>query len=510
MRKKLLFLILDQAFIFLAIYLSATIRGEPLAELFVTRFPNWLILWVAFVATGLAFRKYDLKKSVSLRQTGMRVIKANFVFAGVVSLILLFAARLVASRALFFGTLGFATLGELLFVFIMNMFREARMVDNGKTAATAEASARAAPARPPEQLREDSGPRFVSRHGQIIRQSVLEQTGEEVFEFLSSHMSVDESSVVVSVNNRLNILTLPTETITSIINLEKVNNHRYVNKFLETVNFKLPPGGLYAGCATPHSVRKKRFMRRLTPVLGYPLYIVDFLVHRVMPKLPVFRKLYFSITKGKNRVMSKAEILGRLYACGFEVVDQKVIGDCMVFVARKIRNPYYDNNPTYGPLIRLQRVGKDGRMIGVYKMRTMYPFAEYLQEYVHKVNELDDKGKFKDDFRISTAGKIMRKLWLDEQPMWINWLNGDLKLVGVRPLSRHYFSLYTRELQEKRIKVRPGLIPPYYADMPETFEEIMESESRYIDAYLKNPIRTDWRYFRKAFVNIVFRRARSG
>ena len=84
-----------------------------------------------------------------------------------------------------------------------------------------------------------------------------------------------------------------------------------------------------------------------------------------------------------------------------------------------------------------------------------------------------------------------------------------MKVVGVRPLSQHYFNLYSKELQEKRIKNRPGLIPPYYADMPETLEEIQESELRYLDSYEKHPLRTQLRYFWKAFYNILFRRARS-
>jgi hypothetical protein len=69
--------------------------------------------------------------------------------------------------------------------------------------------------------------------------------------------------------------------------------------------------------------------------------------------------------------------------------------------------------------------------------------------------------------------------------------------------------LYTDELKEKRTKIKPGLVPPFYADMPKSLEEIMESESRYLDAYNRNPLWTDIRYFFKAFYNIVFKQARS-
>jgi len=74
----------------------------------------------------------------------------------------------------------------------------------------------------------------------------------------------------------------------------------------------------------------------------------------------------------------------------------------------------------------------------------------------------------------------------------------------------YYFSLYPEDLQQMRIKVKPGLVPPYYADMPNGMNEILESERNYLKAYAEKPIRTDLKYFSKAFVNIVFKGARSG
>jgi lipopolysaccharide/colanic/teichoic acid biosynthesis glycosyltransferase len=118
-------------------------------------------------------------------------------------------------------------------------------------------------------------------------------------------------------------------------------------------------------------------------------------------------------------------------------------------------------------------------------------------------------GKVRDDFRLTEWGKVMRRLWLDELPMLYNLVKGDLQLFGVRPLSAQYFDMYPKDLQELRMQVKPGLVPPFYADMPETFEEICESERRYIQAYLERPVRTQVGYFWRAFVNIVFKGARS-
>ena len=147
----------------------------------------------------------------------------------------------------------------------------------------------------------------------------------------------------------------------------------------------------------------------------------------------------------------------------------------------------------------------------MHKFRTMYTYSEYIQSYVYEYQHLEKGGKFKDDYRVNFWGTFLRKVWLDELPMVWNMLRGDMKLVGVRPLSRHYFSLYTPEMQELRTRTKPGLLPPFYYDRksPETIEEVQESERRYLEAYLKAPRRTDWRYFWGIVGNIIFHHKKS-
>ncbi len=343
-----------------------------------------------------------------------------------------------------------------------------------------------------------------------MKDLILKESGKEVYEFLNNHIDLDDpKTFVISTTTRFNIDNQPEDSFENIINLHKINDIRYVNKFFESVNAKLPNNGLHLGFAETKNMRKNKIRKKYPPIINFILYCVDFIMKRIFPKFGLTKRIYFFLTRGLNRVMTKSEIMGRLYSCGFEYLDDAFLNGSYVFVFKKIKDPAYDHKATYGPLIRLRRVGKDGRIFNVYKMRTMHPYSEYLQEYIHRRNSLQEGGKFKDDFRVSTIGKMMRKLWLDELPMIINLLKGDMKLVGVRPLSKHYFNLYTKELQEKRTKYKPGLVPPFYAEMPKTMEEIMETEMRYLEAYEKHPFLTDWKYFWKAVYNIVFQKARS-
>ncbi|MCK5505415.1 MAG: GxxExxY protein [Thermodesulfovibrionia bacterium] len=65
------------------------------------------------------------------------------------------------------------------------------------------------------------------------------------------------------------------------------------------------------------------------------LYFVDFIWKRVFPKLPFFKKIYFAVSKGRNRALSLTEGLGRISFCGFDELSNKVIG-CALEVHRNL------------------------------------------------------------------------------------------------------------------------------------------------------------------------------
>src|SRR6185436_6179120 len=351
--------------------------------------------------------------------------------------------------------------------------------------------------------------RDIRKHSHVS-ETIIKEFGTGVYEFIDTHAEVEsDKSMVIMTNDTLNIHSLSHNYFNSIINLKRINDSKYINKLFEAINAKLPENGTFIGCVETTELRKNRLLHKYPVGVAHLYYTFDFVFKRIFPKLPITKKIYFKITAGRNRVISKSETMGRLYSCGFSIVAEKMINNNLYFVVRKTKEPSYDPEPSYGPIYRMKRVGKDGKIIYVYKVRTMYAFSEYLQQYIYEKNSLQEGGKFRNDFRISTVGKFFRRYWLDELPMLLNVLKGDLKIVGVRPLTPHYLSLYSEELRKKRLKQKPGLIPPFYVDLPKTLKEIMESELRYIEQHEKAPFKTDVKYFFKALTNILFRRARS-
>jgi len=348
-----------------------------------------------------------------------------------------------------------------------------------------------------------------------LKELVAKNTIKDALQFIEKHVPINnEQSAILSTTTVFNIENIKqknngTVYPSNIINLRKVNNIQRIDDFFFAVNQKLPEKGRFVGCFEPKNLRKQRILNKYPPVINWIYYFFDFIFKRVFPKVPYLRKIYHFVTLDRNRVLTKVETFGRLYFSGFKLVDQQEYDSQVFFVAEKVKSYCSDSEPSYGPLCQLTRNGKDGKPIKVFKIRTMHAYSEFLQEYIYETNKLQDGGKFKDDFRISNLGKFLRVFWIDEIPMVLNLLRGELKLVGVRPLSSQYLGLYHEELKQKRAKVKPGLIPPFYADMPQTLEEIMESEMKYLEAYEKNPLKTDMSYLSKAAKNILLKKAKS-
>ena len=351
-----------------------------------------------------------------------------------------------------------------------------------------------------------------SRDLYTIFKATLDLGLNDFLKWLDDHsQGLDDSTFVVNTDDGNALDDLRRHDPQIIINRMSLNQIRHLNTFLNKANEALVDGG-YIWCHSRTArLKREQIYHRHPGILGKIMYGLHYFWHRFCAKWKPTRWFYMWVTKGKNRTYHRVELLGRMYRAGFEVIDERFHMGEYFIIGRKFRAPIWDDDPTTGILVKLNRVGYHGNMIGVYKMRTMYAYSEYLQPYMLEYEGLEDGGKFAHDYRVSFWGKFLRKTWLDEVPMLINVLKGQMKLVGVRPLSRHYYKLYTPEMQEAHISVRPGMLPPFYyeAQTPVTLDDIQASEKRYIDAYHQHPFKTDRRYFWGTVGNILFKHKRS-
>jgi lipopolysaccharide/colanic/teichoic acid biosynthesis glycosyltransferase len=101
-----------------------------------------------------------------------------------------------------------------------------------------------------------------------------------------------------------------------------------------------------------------------------------------------------------------------------------------------------------GPVFfRQERVGQDGRLFEVLKLRTMV-----VNAHTQGAGYAVDKG----DSRITRVGSLLRKTSLDELPQLWNVLRGEMSLVGPRPTLAYQVERYT-DRQRRRLEVKPGL-----------------------------------------------------
>lgn len=345
-----------------------------------------------------------------------------------------------------------------------------------------------------------------------VHDAVLSLTTEEDYQMLLERARLDNRRTKVVANrDRFSFLQINDYQYDTLVDMTLLNDAKGINKRFCIVNQKLPDNGHYVCCYRPQDYVKNKILQSYPWGIRYVVYFTWFVFRRVLPRLLLMSRLYYDITRGKKRVLTKTEVLGRLYYCGFEVEDIVPMGHIEYIFARRVKQPYEQEQiKVYGPLIKLPRVSRNEEIVYVYKFRTMHPYAEYIQKYVFDARGgMNIADKSDDDWRITTWGRFMRRYWLDELPMLLNWLKGDMKLVGIRPLSRTMFDTYPKELQQKRTRTKPGLIPPFYIDHPKTFDELYASENKYLDAYFLHPVLTDIRYFFMTVYSILFKRMHS-
>lgn len=148
-----------------------------------------------------------------------------------------------------------------------------------------------------------------------------------------------------------------------------------------------------------------------------------------------------------------------------------------------------------GPVLFVQeRVGQDGRSFKFYKFRTMLvdnndnqhrSFAEdFIKGRLMSEAESGDRPvfKLKNDPRVTSIGRFLRKTSLDELPQFINVLRGEMTLVGPRPPLAYELAHY-KEWHRGRLAVKPGLTGLWQVSGRSTvpFDEMVMLDLYYIE-----------------------------
>ena len=180
---------------------------------------------------------------------------------------------------------------------------------------------------------------------------------------------------------------------------------------------------------------------------------------------------------------------------------------CLIPIAIIIKISYMVTGDFKSIFYVQDRIGKNGKLFKFFKFRSMVPNADEILFELLKKNkklkkEYDTNKKLKDDPRITPAGKIIRKLSIDELPQLINIFLGDMTLIGNRPyLPREKEDM--GDYYDDIVKTKPGLTGLWQVSgrSSVSFKKRLEIEQRYSNIA---GFKIDIKIFFKTFKVVLF------
>lgn len=166
------------------------------------------------------------------------------------------------------------------------------------------------------------------------------------------------------------------------------------------------------------------------------------------------------------------DIVGALIGC---IISVPIIA--IVAIPLKLESP--------GPLIfKQKRVGLNGRIFYIHKLRSMYTDAERRKKELMAQNEMSGlMFKMQDDPRITKVGKFIRKTSIDELPQFFDVLCGNMSLVGTRPPTVDEYNQYDSH-HKRRLSMKPGITGLWQVSgrsSIQNFEDVVALDVQYID-----------------------------
>jgi len=152
-----------------------------------------------------------------------------------------------------------------------------------------------------------------------------------------------------------------------------------------------------------------------------------------------------------------------------------------------------------GPVFfRQKRVGFNGTIFFMYKIRSMVIEAEELRSELLVKSDVEGMFKMKHDPRVTKIGEFIRKYSLDELPQFWNVIKGDMSLVGPRPALIEEVESYS-EVAKKRLSVKPGITGLWQVSGRSnlSFNDMIELDLSYINN------RSIWNNFQILFKTIM-------
>jgi hypothetical protein len=235
-------------------------------------FAAFIAIWVLISYWSGKYRSYEYSTSAQVLK---KIIFTNFIIFCCTTALIYLSMEFNYSRFVVLGTLVLATMVELFIGLLYYYVRNSKN-ENG-------------------QLRDYFRKGFKVKEASVIQHRhkktqakynyqaridfLKNEIGEEAYNFIFPYGAIDSpNTLLIGATTRFTIDAQIEPSYECIINVNRVNDFRYINKFFEAVNSKLPPGGIFIDFFESKNMRKKRLLDKYPPVINYLVYSIDFLL----------------------------------------------------------------------------------------------------------------------------------------------------------------------------------------------------------------------------------------
>ena len=313
MSRKLIYILFDILILLCAFMLFIWTKPASIRVYLPQHINLFFVFLGIWILVSILFGKYSFEKRNNYILSLSPIIRSNFIILAFVSILLLFYKDLQYSRMVFFGTYSTSFLAEIIITLIFfynkkltfeadkqEQYRQLLIHQNKANGNKNEkvynqiTDHDAVKGMIEAVLEKGLDDKILTQIVAQNKQLIEKESGEKVYQLFAKHTNVRSlKNMIFSTTTTFNIEKQPFSNYDSLLNLQRVNDIRRINKFFETVNLKLRRGGIFIGCVETKNLRKRRIFRKYRTGISHLYYFFDFIFKRVMPKLPVAKKIYF-------------------------------------------------------------------------------------------------------------------------------------------------------------------------------------------------------------------------
>jgi len=251
MSKRATLIVIDFLLLFAAFCIINLIRLRSVGSAIEAYKLSFLVFAAIWIAVSLSFGKYGTE-GTDFQPKFKKIIVSNLVALAIATWLMFLFYFYNLSRVVVFGTIGIATLLEIMMLGTWYLVKQSKILPEEKI--------KKKKLKPIEELHVevDTSRTISDERRKAVKRAIINELGENVYKYFNTNLNLSlESTLIISTTTVFNIDNQPSNFFHTIANLKRVNDIRWINKFFESVNAKLPKGGFFVCMAETKNLRTK-------------------------------------------------------------------------------------------------------------------------------------------------------------------------------------------------------------------------------------------------------------